>query len=214
MEAGGFLGRWSRKKAGLEGEAPIAPTAPLPTAPTDGAIAAPVVPIGGAVPFEARTEAAPELPTLDDVARLTHQSDYSRFVLPGVAPGVKNAALKKLFSDPHFNVMDGLDTYIDDYGKADPIPLSMLRKMNQSAVLGLFDHETSDDEGGQAAVAVACPDGVPSAPVAESGTGVPEPLPAPALEAAAAPGNDDNADLRLQQDDAARRPGSDPRPGP
>ena len=41
--------------------------------------------------------------------------------------------MKKLFSDPHFNVMDGLDTYIDDYGKPDPIPLSMLRRMNQSA---------------------------------------------------------------------------------
>ena len=37
--------------------------------------------------------------------------------------------------------MDGLDTYIDDYGKPDPIPLSMLRRMNQSAVLGLFDEE-------------------------------------------------------------------------
>ena len=31
--------------------------------------------------------------------------------------------MKKLFSDPHFNVMDGLDTYIDDYGKPDPLPL-------------------------------------------------------------------------------------------
>jgi hypothetical protein len=41
--------------------------------------------------------------------------------------------MKKLFSDPHFNVMDGLDSYIADYGKPDPIPLSMLRLMNQSA---------------------------------------------------------------------------------
>ena len=43
-----------------------------------------------------------------------------------------NAALKKLFSDPHFNVMDGLDTYIDDYGKPDPIPPSMLRAHSQN----------------------------------------------------------------------------------
>jgi hypothetical protein len=28
---------------------------------------------------------------------------------------VKNAAMKKLFADPHFNVMDRLDIYIDDY---------------------------------------------------------------------------------------------------
>ena len=57
--------------------------------------------------------------------------------------GVKRAALRKLFSDPHFNVMDGLDTYIDDYNKADPLPASMLRKMTQSAFLGLF---REDDE--------------------------------------------------------------------
>ena len=49
--------------------------------------------------------------------------------------------MKKLFSDPHFNVMDGLDTYIDDYGKPDPIPPSMLRQMVQSKFLGLFDDE-------------------------------------------------------------------------
>jgi hypothetical protein len=39
-----------------------------------------------------------------------------------VAPEVKNAAFKKLFADPHFNVMDGLDIYIDDYSKPDPLP--------------------------------------------------------------------------------------------
>jgi hypothetical protein len=58
-----------------------------------------------------------------------------------VSPEVKQAALKKLFTDPHFNVMDGLDTYIDDYGKPDPLPPGMLRKMAQSQLLGLFDHE-------------------------------------------------------------------------
>ncbi len=50
--------------------------------------------------------------------------------------------MKKLFSDPHYNVMDGLDIYIDDYGKPDPIPLEMLRRMAQSHALGLF----ADDE--------------------------------------------------------------------
>ena len=66
--------------------------------------------------------AAAPPPTLDDVAVLTRESDYSRFVAPDVDGGVSNAALKKLFSDPHFNVMDGLDTYIDDYSKPDPLP--------------------------------------------------------------------------------------------
>ena len=44
-----------------------------------------------------------------------------------VAPEVRNAAMKKLFADPQFNVMDRLDTYIDDYSLPDPLPASMLR---------------------------------------------------------------------------------------
>ena len=147
------------------------------------------------------------LPTLDDVARLTRHSDYSRFVLPGVEPGVRNAALKKLFSDPHFNIMDGLDTYIDDYGKPDPIPLSMLRAMNQSAVLGLFDAE--EESAGEVAEAKASPDGESAVAVAESGST--EPVTEPA--GTQPPRDDDDADLRLQQDDAAGRPGPGPGPG-
>jgi hypothetical protein len=75
---------------------------------------------------------------MEDVARLTQDSDYSRFVGKGVDPGVKNAALHKLFADPHFNVMDGLDIYIDDYNTPDPLPAGMLEKMVQSEALGLF----------------------------------------------------------------------------
>ena len=37
--------------------------------------------------------------------------------------------------------MDGLDTYIDDYSKPDPMPAAMLRQMAQSKFLGLFDDE-------------------------------------------------------------------------
>jgi hypothetical protein len=53
--------------------------------------------------------------------------------------------MKKLFSDPHFNVMDGLDIYIDDYSIAEPIPPSMLEKMYQSTALGLFQTITNTE---------------------------------------------------------------------
>ena len=59
----------------------------------------------------------------------------------GVAPEVKNAAMKKLFADPHFNVMDRMDIYIDDYSQADPLPLAMLRQMNGAKFLNLFEDE-------------------------------------------------------------------------
>lgn len=70
-------------------------------------------------------------PALPAVESLTPESDYSAFLHPKVDEKLRRAALKKLFSNPHFNVMDGLDVYIDDYGKPDPIPPDMLKRLNQ-----------------------------------------------------------------------------------
>lgn len=147
-----FLSRWSRRKAlqRQETSRPVPDAPPLPEAtgpvapaataalPADAAVVAP--------PSEARPAAAPAPPppTLEEVRALTPSSDFTRFVAPGVDSEVKNAAMKKLFTDPHFNVMDGLDTYIDDYGKSDPIPKSMLRQMVQARVLGLLDDELEE----------------------------------------------------------------------
>lgn len=65
-------------------------------------------------------------PTLDDVARLTAESDYSPFVARGTDPAVRRAALKTLFSDPHFHAIDGLDVYIGDYTRHVPLTPAML----------------------------------------------------------------------------------------
>jgi hypothetical protein len=130
---------------------------------------------------------------MDDVARLSHDSDFSRFVGAGVDVGVQRAAMKKLFSDPHFNVMDGLDTYIDDYGRPDPIPLSMLRQMNQSTVLGLFDHDEATDGGTANAATAAGPPSDNDPGAARQRGAITEDTP------------HDDADLRLQQDDVAGR---------
>jgi hypothetical protein len=116
---------------------------------------------------------------------------------------VRNAALKQLFTDPHYNVMDGLDTYIDDYGKPDPIPLAMLRQMRQSKLLGLFDAEDEKD----GAAPSASPDGAAPLAMAQS---APTDCPAPPPGASPKP-PDDDADLRLQQDDGAGCAG--PAPG-
>ena len=215
MAGDGFLSRWGRRKAEARSGVPASDAAPVPSGaegghetplPTLPAAAAPTAPAGPAASTEA-TAAPPDLaplPTLDDVARLTKDSDFSPFVARNVDANVRNAAMKKLFSDPHFNVMDGLDTYIDDYGKPNPIPLSMLRRMNQAAVLGLFDEEAEEAEKA-ALPAVASPDGAGPATVAQSES-PPSPPPAPAPRA------DDDPDLQLQRDDADRRPGAGPRP--
>lgn len=77
-------------------------------------------------------------PQLADVEKLTPNSDFSVFMNKDVAGEVHQAAMKKLFTDPHFNLMDGLDIYIDDYSIEDPLPSGMLEKMYQSEALGLF----------------------------------------------------------------------------
>ena len=74
-------------------------------------------------------EEAPQLPPLDS---LNFESDFKAFMHSKVEEGVKRAALKKLFSDPRFNVMDGLDTYIDDYTKAEPVTEELLARLEHA----------------------------------------------------------------------------------
>ncbi len=154
----GFLGRWSQRKtaarespatAPREKPGPVQPDAvpaPADAVPT----ARPATASGERAEVTPRAEAPP--PTLQDVAALHADSDFKPFVARAVAPEVRNAAMKKLFADPHFNVMDGLDTYIDDYSLPDPLPAAMLRKMASAQFLKLFDDD-ADKPAGDPAVA-------------------------------------------------------------
>ena len=185
----GFLSRWSRRKVAVrEGQSlPADPPLAQPAAEAPP----PDPPVAVSAPAAAAPTPEPAPLTLDDVAQLTRESDYGAFVSPKVAPEVRNAALKKLFTDPHFNVMDGLDIYIDDYGKPDPLPPGMLRQMVQSKLLGLFDDEPDDP-------AQERPEGAPqAAALATTAALTPLPLPDPP-----APPHED-ADLQLQPDPAA-----------
>ena len=89
--------------------------------------------------------AAAQAPTLDDVARLTADSDYSAFTAPGVDAQVRNQALRKLFlSDPHFAQSDGLDVAIDEVVQLAQSPLARQRTILQARALGLLDDESVD----------------------------------------------------------------------
>jgi hypothetical protein len=184
--ADGFLGRWSKRKLDVkEGRAVEAEPDVPPALPSRQPS-----PASGRGRAEISVEVAPELPplTLDDVKVLTGESDFARFVAPDVAPEVKNAAMKKLFADPRYNVMDGMDVYIDDYSQPDPIPRDMLRKMASAGVLRLFEEDEKDPADNP----------VPQT-VAQSATETPA-VPQAPIHA--------DPDLRLQQDDAP--PGEDP----
>jgi hypothetical protein len=90
---------------------------------------------GNDEPVAKQEVVTPSLPTLEDVEKLTHDSDFSAFMGKGVDESVKRSAMKKLFSDPHFNIMDGLDVYIDDYSKFEPISPALLASLNHAKAL-------------------------------------------------------------------------------
>jgi hypothetical protein len=179
MSNEGFLRRWSRlkthgasdpasgadaaltgartfKRAGDAGFASVAQTAPHPAV----------------APAPAPDAPGRAQPTLDDVARLGPESDFSAFVSQGVDKTVQRLAMKKLFSDPHFHVMDGLDIYIDDYNKSDPVPAAMLASLQhaKSVFAKFLEDEKQQGQGGLAAS--------PGEPEAGPGT-EPDPDPKP-----------------------------------
>ena len=142
-----FLSRWSRRKAEAKDAAQegVVEAQQPPSKSSTGAVT------GAKVPETPHPE--PTLPdesehpqALPSIDTLTHEADFSPFMAKDVDPGLRNLAMKKLFADPHyqFGQMDKLDIYIDDYSRPDPIPLEMLRQMNQAKSLFLFDDDAKD----------------------------------------------------------------------
>ena len=199
----GFFSRWSRRKAevrqgvALDGGEKIAAASQNQNSQKTFETTASDATLAKTDPSEQK---AP--PTLSDVQSLTKDSDFTQFMTSEVAPEVKNAAMKKLFSDPHFNVMDRMDVYIDDYGQPDPIPQAMLRQMVSAKLLNLFQEDEVAKKDADATVngITATND---SKVVAQS-------VPAATISKSELPTHD-NTDLRLQPDPAPRSEGTGPK---
>ena len=139
-----FLSRWSRLK---RAQAQDAATTGGPVATDESALTSNVA--AGATARPGANAGIPLLPSIDS---LTADSDYAQFLQPKVPEALRRAAMKKLFSDPHFNKMDGLDTYIDDYTTFEPIPDALMKTLVQAR--DIIDHPTnrkSEEEVGPVA---------------------------------------------------------------
>jgi len=101
-----FLARWSRLKRSGGDVAAVAPV-PAGTAPA----------------------AAPGAAALPDPEKLAFDDDFRAFLGREVKESLRRVALKKLFHAPQFNVMDGLDVYVDDYTIASPIDEATMRQL-------------------------------------------------------------------------------------
>jgi uncharacterized protein DUF3306 len=114
-----FLSRWSRLKRENENKLP-----------------------------EKRQESASNetpAPVLPPVEQLTPESDFTGFMHPKVEDALRRAALKKLFSDPHFNLPDPFEPYSGDWTVGEPISEEMLATLNQARTL-LFDKEEKKEQ--------------------------------------------------------------------
>lgn len=207
-----FLERWSRRKQDARAGRPLAePPQPPPADPAPVAAQTDTA--------QAQQAAAPAVPapTLADAQALDPGCDFKPFVARGVAPEVRNLAMKKLFADPHFNLMDGLDIYIDDYSRPDPLPAGLLRKMVSAQTLGFFTPPPDAPNALEAADSAIAPaperagDGPTPGPAPDMAQSQPcqaipehsEPDPsvaATAMEKPASHTDHEHPDLRLQPD--------------
>ncbi len=157
-----FLSRWSRVKHDRDnGKAESTPLAHSQSNAGSLNMESEDSSIGRLPSHKVAEDARPEgtlpdspLPALDS---LTAQSDFSPFMAKDVDPQLRNQAMKKLFSDPHYNVMDRLDTYIDDYSIESPLSMDIIRQMSISKTLRLFEDE--DKKEGVADAQLSAPTG-------------------------------------------------------
>ena len=102
-----FLKRWSRRK-----------------------LEQPVEEVGAGEKRDAPAEAS-VAPVLPPVENLSTDSDFSGFMHPKVEDGLRRVALKKLFSDPHFNTADPFEPFSGDWTVGEQIPEAMLASLEQ-----------------------------------------------------------------------------------
>jgi len=98
-----FLLRWSRLKQEARAE-------PAQNAPAKA---------------DETPQPAPELPPVD---QLNYDSDFKAFMDKRVDDRLRRIALKKLFTDPQFNVTDGLDDYAEDYSALEDLTTEMVER--------------------------------------------------------------------------------------
>ena len=214
-----FFSRWSRRKQdaakGVALDEPAPKPRPADVQPLSGIgdasphTPSPDGPVAGASATAEASSAQP-LPTHSGPTSPTKASDFRSFMQQGVSAQVRNAAVKKLFADPHFNVMDGLDIYIGDYNIPDPLPAGMLQQMASAQFMQLVPPETPQSSGAltEENPHSSAASAETSAVVAQS----PHPQAAPAVHDMPSSEHDD-PDLQLQPNHAPASPDSGPGAG-
>ena len=136
-----FLSRWSKRKLEVRAQEKLAEEAPA----IQGKASVSAVNVESEnrahelVKADSQVQPVPDpelpLPTEADLLAVRQGGDIKAFMVDKVSAELKNKAFKALFSRPEFNVMDGLDIYIDDYNKFTPLSKEDIGKMTLSKQL-------------------------------------------------------------------------------
>jgi hypothetical protein len=86
-------------------------------------------------PSPEKREVQEKPPQLPPVEQLTHESEFSGFMHPKVEDALRRVALKKLFSDPHFNLPDPYEAYSGDWTVGEPMTEAMVASLEQMKAL-------------------------------------------------------------------------------
>ena len=87
-----------------------------------------------AAPFPLSVAATRAAPLLRPVGSPPLEATYLQ---AGADEDSRRAALKRIFSDPHFNQPDPFEPYSGDFTRGEPIPPEMLSTLVQARRLGL-----------------------------------------------------------------------------
>jgi hypothetical protein len=134
---------------------------------------------------------------------LSPESDFRAFMDGTIDPRTRNAALKKLFADPRFNVIDPLDIDIDDYSQLERLPEAVVKALAhaRSTLLGREEEARAEkDRGGQAPEA-----GAQETDDAARATQMPESLRVAAHEETPVPGAEESRAGGAQDRDDDKR---------
>ena len=166
-EPSDFLRRWSRRKQAVaRGETPPEPAPPVAPAPV----------------------AVADEPPLPDPATLSLADDFSGFLRAKVPEALKRQAMRQLFAQPHFNVVDGLDVYMEDFNALPDLPpaeralLKHAREVLDPTPQQALGPVVAADQPGDEAE-IDCADAAPETPAEAA---LPEDSPMPAEDAEAA----------------------------
>ena len=84
-------------------------------------------------------------PALPPVEKLAPESDFTGFMHPKVDDALRRVALKKLFSDPHFNIPDPYEPYSADFTAGEPIPPELLATLKQAEQLVFGEKQPKEE---------------------------------------------------------------------